>query len=132
MQSDPRHWQHREEQAAPAAPSSATAKILRCSSLSGSECLFEKCGNLSLPFEVIPYGGEIGIYIVAALPTVSDTICCCRVMGNKKVSASEIRDGGSGRAEGWKDVKPVYIKLTVLLGKGVDCEVRENTLSDCL
>jgi hypothetical protein len=32
----------------------------------------------------------------------------------------------------WKDVKPVRVELTVLLGRRPNCEVRERVLSECL
>jgi hypothetical protein len=32
----------------------------------------------------------------------------------------------------WKDVKPAYVELTVLLGRRLNCEVRERALSECL
>jgi len=34
--------------------------------------------------------------------------------------------------EDWKDVKPVCVELTVLLGRRLNCEVRERALSERL
>jgi hypothetical protein len=32
----------------------------------------------------------------------------------------------------WKDVKPPYVELTVMLGRRLNCKVRECALSGCL
>jgi hypothetical protein len=43
-----------------------------------------------------------------------------------------IRMEEAGVWKDWKDVKPVCVELTVLLGRRLNCKVRERVLSDLL
>jgi hypothetical protein len=38
----------------------------------------------------------------------------------------------AGVWKNWKDVKPVCVELTVLLGRRLNCKVRERALGECL
>ena len=76
-------------------------------------------------------------------PITSDMICNYGVMGRTKASANEKeekigRDDTARshkkwrkRACGLESMKPVCVELTVLLGRGLNCEVREPALSKC-
>jgi hypothetical protein len=76
--------------------------------------------------------------LTSSTPTASETICGCGVTGSTKASASEkeemtviwLEPEEAGLWKAWKDTKPVCVKPTVLLGRRLNCEVRERALSE--